>query len=79
MIFVTRLKGQEVAINPDLIESVEALPDTHIRLTTGDTIVVREDMHELVRRVFEHRRALISAYAIDPYRASKHPPKPEAP
>jgi flagellar protein FlbD len=78
MIFVTRLKGQEVAINPDLIESVEELPDTHIRLTTGDTLVVREPMHELVRRVNAHRKELISAFALDPVRASKHPPKPEA-
>ena len=40
MITVTRLKGQMVALNPDMIESVEENPDTTIRLTSGEKLLV---------------------------------------
>jgi flagellar protein FlbD len=66
MISVTRLKGQVVAINPDLIETVEETPDTTVRLTSGDKILVRESLAEIVERVVRYRRNLISAFAIDP-------------
>ena len=44
MISVTRLKGQPVALNPDMIESVEENPDTTIRLTSGEKLLVRESL-----------------------------------
>lgn len=44
MITVTRLNGSRVTINALLIETVEEIPDTVICLTTGNKIVVREDV-----------------------------------
>lgn len=66
MISVTRLKGQVVAINPDLIECVEENPDTTVRLTSGEKLIVRESLEEIIARVVEYRRYLLSAFAVTP-------------
>lgn len=70
MISVTRLKGQVVAINPDMIESAEANPDTTLRLTSGDTLIVCESLEEVVARVTEYRRYLLSALSVRPLSGS---------
>lgn len=58
MIRVTRLNGQEMALNAELIETVEATPDTVISLTTGRKVLVRESPEEVTSRVMAYRRAL---------------------
>ena len=57
MIHVTRLGGQEMLINADLIEFVESTPDTIITLTTGRKVLVREPSAEITARVLAYRRA----------------------
>lgn len=42
MICLTRLNGEKIMLNIDLIELMEETPDTIITLTTGKKIVVRE-------------------------------------
>jgi flagellar protein FlbD len=69
MIALTRLKGQVVAINPDLIVSIEETPDSIVHLSNGDSIVVRESIAEIIERVVSLRRALLAAFATDPLRA----------
>ena len=44
MIRITRLDRAEFVLNCDLIESIEARPDTTIRLVTGQSRVVRESL-----------------------------------
>lgn len=56
MIRVKRLNGVEFYLNSELIEQVEATPDTVITLTTGNNIVVQESVDEVVRRVIDYRR-----------------------
>ncbi|MCL6450693.1 MAG: flagellar FlbD family protein [Acetobacteraceae bacterium] len=56
MIQVTRLGGDSVVINAELIEAVEATPDTVITLTTGRKLIVQEPVAEVVRRVIQYRR-----------------------
>ena len=77
MIRVTRIKGQVVAINPDLIESVEETTDTHVRLTNGETILIRESLDEVIERVLEFRRYLISAFTVDPVSLTSNAPRRE--
>ncbi len=60
MIHVTRLNHVPLVLNSDLIESIEATPDTVISLTTGQKLVVRESAEEVVERVLEFRRAIYS-------------------
>lgn len=58
MIEVTRLNGQKFVVNADLIRTVEANPDTTLTLITGDHMIVKESMPEIVRRVIEYGRLL---------------------
>jgi len=65
MIKVTKLNGRELVVNADLIEFVEATPDTLISLTTGRKVMVLEDLDEVVKRAVGYRsRARI--YPIPP-------------
>jgi uncharacterized protein YlzI (FlbEa/FlbD family) len=59
MIRVTRLDRQEFALNCDLIECIEAQPDTTIRLVTGQTRVVRESLDEVLERMREWRASVL--------------------
>ena len=61
MIEVTRLNDKKVVINSDLIEYIEANPDTVISLTTGNKFVIKESMEETIDKVVKFkRRTLIS-------------------
>ncbi len=42
MIEITKMNGQKILINPDLIEMVEETPDTVMTLTTGKKIIVKK-------------------------------------
>lgn len=56
MIKVTRLDHSELVVNAELIETIEATPDTVITLTNGKKLVVSEGVDEIVQRVLEYRR-----------------------
>ncbi|MBF0500766.1 MAG: flagellar FlbD family protein [Candidatus Riflebacteria bacterium] len=58
MIRVTRLNGSSIRINAELIESVEAVPDTVITLIRGKTLMVKESVDEVVRRVLRYQRII---------------------
>jgi flagellar protein FlbD len=47
---------QTFLVNSDLIETVEARPDTVISLTTGKKLIVRESPNEVLALVVEFRR-----------------------
>jgi flagellar protein FlbD len=57
MISVTRLDGSEFILNSDLIETIEATPDTVITFAHDKKVVVLEAPSEVVDRVvrFRHR------------------------
>jgi len=58
MIQLTRINHLPMVLNSDLIEHLESTPDTVISLTTGQKMVVRETVEEVVRRVIEFRRLI---------------------
>src|SRR5579884_2383258 len=58
MIRVTRLKGAPLVLNSDLIEHVEATPDTVIALTNGQKIMVLETPDEIVQRIVDFKRTV---------------------
>lgn len=58
MIEVTRLDGSAYVLSAHVIETVEATPDTVIRLTTGKSVVVRETVDGVVDRVVAYRRRI---------------------
>lgn len=50
MIELTRLNGEKFTLNALYILQVQSFPDTTIRLTTGDLIVVKETEAEVIRK-----------------------------
>ena len=57
MIKLTRLGGEPFILNAELIQYVEARPDTFITLTTGQRLVVTEAMDEVLRRAMAYQQA----------------------
>ena len=57
MIKTTRLNGSLLVINADLIEFLEAAPDTIVCLTTGKKVMVQETIDELIERVARFKQA----------------------
>jgi flagellar protein FlbD len=60
MITVTRLNGPAFSLNPDLIERIEATPDTVLHLVGGNDYVIRESVDEVIARIRESRAAVIA-------------------
>jgi flagellar protein FlbD len=56
VIKVTRLDGSQLVVNSDLVETVEATPDTVVSLIDGRKMVVRETVDQVVDRFLEFRR-----------------------
>ena len=65
MIRLTRINRAPLVLNSDLIEHVEATPDTVIALTTGQSLIVRETAEEVLSRIVDFRRT-IQGHAASP-------------
>jgi flagellar protein FlbD len=59
MIILTRLHGTSVAVNCDLIERVEAAPETVVTLVDGSRYVVAESVAEVVDKVRVFRASVV--------------------
>jgi flagellar protein FlbD len=76
VICVTRLNGEQFALNPDLIERVEAHPDTVAFLVDGTKYVVKESVDEVLREIREYRAGILAtSYEMD--RGEYRPRVPE--
>lgn len=58
MVKLSRINGEEVTVNAELIETVEATPDTIVSLTTGKRLMVVETVDQIVEKVMAYRRTL---------------------
>jgi flagellar protein FlbD len=56
MIRLTRLNAREFAVNAEMIEFVEAIPDTMISLVSGKKLMVAESVDQVIERIIEYRR-----------------------
>lgn len=56
MIEVTRLNGSKMTINAELIERVEELPDTVVKMTTGNKIIVKESRQDIKNLVILYKK-----------------------
>lgn len=71
MIKLTRLDNEPFVLNADLIRYIEARPDTFITLITGERLVVRESMDEVMERAIRYQQTK--------YLFPKPPPASERP
>jgi uncharacterized protein YlzI (FlbEa/FlbD family) len=53
------IRSEELHLNPDLITTVEAHPDTVITLATGSKVVVSEAPDEIAELVREWRAGIL--------------------
>ena len=63
MIELTKLNGNPMVLNSDLIKTAEASPDTMLTLINGEKLIVREECTEVVERVVAYRARLLAAVA----------------
>jgi flagellar protein FlbD len=56
MISVKRLRGEEILINAELIETVEETPDTIITLSNGHKLVVQDRMADVMAKIIDYKR-----------------------
>jgi flagellar protein FlbD len=63
MIEVTRLNGNPMVLNSDLIKTAEASPDTMLTLINGEKLIVRETCAEVTERVIAYRARLLARIA----------------
>lgn len=64
MIEVTRLNGNPMVLNSDLIKTAEASPDTMLTLINGEKLIVRETCAEVTERVIAYRARLLARIAM---------------
>jgi flagellar protein FlbD len=61
VILVHRLKGEPMFLNADLIECVEATPDTVVTLADGRRYVVSDRPEDIVQRSLTFRASVLVA------------------
>ena len=70
MIELTKFSGASFWVNPDLIQTIEANPDTRLLLTTALILMVQEEPMVIPQKIIDYRRALRDerAHAQAPFR-----------
>lgn len=68
MIKLTRLNNTLIVVNSDLIEFVEETPDTIVTLTTGQKVIVRESVDEVIEKVISFKKRIVNG----PTRKASH-------
>jgi len=63
MVELTRLNGNRMLLNSDLIKTAEASPDTMLTLINGEKLIVRESLNEILERVLRYRARLLAMMA----------------
>jgi flagellar protein FlbD len=76
MILLTRLNNRSLTVNSDLIKFVEQAPDTIVTLITGEKIVVRESVDQILALVVEFRRSVLNGLIAWDSSSLHSPPAP---
>lgn len=58
MIRVSRLNGKEFILNSEMIKSMESTPDTVITLSSGEKLMVKESIDQILQAVMEYKRKI---------------------
>ena len=82
MIKVTRLNDSVLMINVEMIQSLQATPDTVITFTNRDRLMVKEPVEEISQRIVEYQRMVKPVIGEEcgsmPEMVSPRPEKPPA-
>jgi len=58
VIYLTRLNGEKIMINVDMLEMLEETPDTVVTLTTGKKFVVKESTRQIREQVIAFHKLI---------------------
>jgi flagellar protein FlbD len=58
MITVSRLNAKTFVLNCELIKFIEAIPDTLITLSTGEKLMVKESVEQVIESTMNYRKKL---------------------
>ena len=58
MITLTRLNGQAFVMNAEKIRYVESTPDTVVCCDSGEKLMVKESLTEVIKRAIEYARVI---------------------
>jgi flagellar protein FlbD len=58
MIALTRLNGQRFVVNAEKIRYVESTPDTVVCCESGEKLMVKETLAEVMRRAIDYARSI---------------------
>lgn len=65
MILVHTMQGEDVFINPSMIETIRSTPDTVLFLSTNKRILVKDTPEEIVDRIVAYRQRVLERI-LDP-------------
>jgi flagellar protein FlbD len=57
MIELSKINGKPIMVNPDLIRTIEAAPDTILIFTDGERLMVQNEPKEIVEKIVRFRRS----------------------
>ena len=68
MIDLRLINGTHIILNSDLIEFIEATPDTVISLSTGKKLMVKETVDEVIEKIvlFRQRVGILAKHFVAP-------------
>jgi flagellar protein FlbD len=58
MILLTRINSKQFVVNCELIKFIEAIPDTLLTLTTGEKLMVKESVDEVIQATLNYRKRM---------------------
>lgn len=64
IIKVTRMDGEEIVVNVNLIETVRATPDTIINLTSGKKLLVKDEVDDIISKSMSYYREIIGGRGV---------------
>ena len=73
MIKVTRLNDSTLMVNVDMIQSLQAIPETVITFTNNDKIMVKEPLEELSQKIVDYQRTIYANNHGSDYQSPNFP------
>lgn len=66
VILLTRLDNSPVLVNLETVKLIDFTPDTVIHFVNGDSLIVREPLEEIERRVLDYRVKILASVPVSP-------------
>jgi len=75
MVKLMRISGSAIVINADMIETLEATPDTIITLSTGKKLILKDQIDEVIAKVVDYQKMVGGRISVIDHR---NPPNESA-